>query len=257
MDVFDENDSAARTKARNKSKSKRKNDWLVSLSTAQLVLACIGVALLLVVSKISPYTFTALKSEFETIMLTDMSVREVVGRIQSVFAPEIPSNFDDVTEPESESIASGGDDTEVYEASESVCFAPFDTTVSMAVPVEGRVTSRFGYRNHPITGEFGIHNGIDIATDEGEFISAAFNGRVEDVGYNSVRGNYIVLSHGSNTKTMYLHCQQIIAPIGAIVRQGEIIATVGNTGWSTGPHLHFSIVIGGKYCNPEWLLNDL
>ena len=72
-----------------------------------------------------------------------------------------------------------------------------------------------------------------------------------------MRGNYILVAHGGETKTLYMHCSEVIAPEGAVVRQGEIIALVGNTGWSTGAHLHFSIIIGDKYCNPEWLLNDL
>lgn len=251
MEAFDETYSGARERNRNKKKKINKKDWLVSLSTVQLVLACVGVALLLLVSKFSPYTFSALKAEFDSIMQTDMSVREVAGRIHSAFVPEIPQT----AEPQGE--ASGGEDTEIYEATENVCFAPFDTTVEMLIPVSGRITSRFGYRTHPITGKFGVHNGIDISAPEGTPISAAFNGRVEEVGHNSVRGNYILISHGGDTKTLYLHCSEITAPEGAVVRQGEIVAKVGNTGWSTGPHLHFSIIIGGKYCNAEWLMNDL
>ena len=102
-----------------------------------------------------------------------------------------------------------------------------------------------------------VLKGQKIGDGEGTDILAAFDGRVEEIGYNSVRGNYIQLSHGGGTKTLYLHCSEIIAPEGAVVRQGEVIARVGNTGWSTGAHLHFSISVGGKYCNPEWLINDV
>ncbi len=255
LESFDETYLAMPERSRNKKKNEKKKDWLVSLSTAQLVLASLGVVLLLIISKASPYTFSALKAEFNDIMQTDMSVSEVAGRIHSAFSPQVQQNFD-ADEPESESTASGGDDTALYEATQNVCFAPFDTTVSMLMPVEGEITSPFGYRNHPITGKFGIHNGIDIAASEGTPIAAAFNGRVEEVGYNEVRGNYMLLSHGGDTQTLYLHCSEIVAPEGAVVRQGETIAKVGNTGWSTGPHLHFSILIGGKYCNAEWLMND-
>jgi len=221
-----------------KRKNRRKGDWLVEVSSVQLVLACIGVILVLLVSKLSPVTFSGLKSEFDALMQNDIGAKEKVS--VSVDA----------------SFAAGGED-EKYEATENVCFAPFDTTVEMTMPTNGRITSRFGYRYHPITGEFGVHNGTDIAAPEGTPIFAAFNGKVEEVGYNSVRGNYILLSHGGDTKTLYLHCSEITAPEGAVVRQGEVIAKVGSTGYSTGPHLHFSILIGGKYCNPEWLINDL
>ena len=251
MDEFDEtySDSRRIKAGKNKKRNSKKHDWLVSLSTVQLVLACIGIALLFAVSKSSPSTFLALKDEFYTFMQTDMSVREVAGRIYSVIAPE-----EKTTEEVS---ASGGEDTETYEATQNVCFAPFDTTVDIVMPAEGEITSRFGYRYHPITGKFGVHNGTDIAAPEGTPIYAAFNGRVEEIGYNSVRGNYILLSHGGDTQTLYLHCSEIVAPEGAVVRQGEIIAKVGSTGYSTGAHLHFSILIGGQYCNPEWLINDL
>ncbi len=252
MSGFDETYSDSAVRKNHKKKKEKKSDWLVSLSSAQLVLAVIGVVLVFALSKMSPMTFSALRDEFNLIMQTDMSISETLGRIRSVFSPGViqPVN-------QEESTAAGGEDVEVYMAEDNVCFAPLDTTVKMVVPVNGEITSRFGYRNHPITGKFGIHNGTDIAAPEGTDILAAFDGRVEEIGFNKVRGNYILLSHGGETKTLYMHCSEIIAPKGAVVRQGEVIARVGNTGWSTGPHLHFSISVGGKYCNPEWLINDV
>ncbi len=255
MDEFDEafSDSHRRKSEKNKKRMNKKHDWLVAMSSVQLVLAMIGIALLFAVSKVSPITFSALKTEFEAFMQTDMSIREVVNRVYTVF---IPTEEADGNVKEGIS-AAGGDDIATYEATENVCFAPFDTTVDIVMPTEGEITSRFGYRYHPITGKFGVHNGTDIAAPEGTPIYAAFNGRVEEIGYNSVRGNYILLSHGGDTQTLYMHCSEIVAPEDSVVRQGEIIAKVGNTGYSTGPHLHFSILIGGKYCNPEWLINEL
>ena len=223
-------DSQNKRSKKNKKKTDRKNDWLVVISSVQLALALLGVALTMLISKVSPSTFSSLKTEFDLLMQKDIGVFDFSG--------------------------SGGVD-EKYEATENVCFAPPDTTVSMVVPAEGRISSRFGYRQHPITGNFGIHNGTDIAAPEGTPIYAAFNGTVEEVGYNSARGNYVLLSHGGDTQTLYLHCSEIVAPEGAVVRGGEIIAKVGSTGDSTGPHLHFSIKIGGKYCNPEWLMDDI
>ncbi len=250
MDGFDESYPKKRTAVSKKKSKNSKPDWLVGISSAQLVLAVMGIALLLLISKASPAGFNDLRARFNSIMNTDMSVSQVVNAVKNL----IP----DISVPEEEtSLPSGGEDIALYEATDNVCFAPIETTVDICLPVKGEVTSRFGYRTHPITGKFGIHNGLDIAAPEGTKISAAFNGVVEEVGYNKVRGNYILVAHGGETKTLYMHCSQIIAPEGAVVRQGEIIALVGNTGWSTGAHLHFSIIIGGKYCNPEWLLNDL
>lgn len=250
MDGFDETYPRKRTAVSKKKKQNTKPDWLVGVSSAQLTLAVIGIALLLLISKASPAGFNDLRARFNAIMSTDMSVSQVVNAVKN-FIPEM------TTAVEETSLPSGGEDIALYEATENVCFAPIETTVDICMPVEGGFTSRFGYRTHPITGKFGIHNGLDISAPEGTKISAAFNGVVEEVGYNKVRGNYILVAHGGETKTLYMHCSEIIAPEGAVVRQGEIIALVGNTGWSTGAHLHFSIIIGGKYCNPEWLLNDL
>ncbi len=258
MDGFDE--TYAKTKPNNKRrKRKTKSDWLVSLSAAQLSLAAAGVALLLAVMQFSPASFNALRAEFDRIMQVDMSAAQVVAQIRS-FAERGRAESKEAAlaqDVEESTAASGGEDVEIYEASSNVCFAPFDVTVEMTIPVSGEITSPFGYRKHPVTGEFGVHNGTDIAAAEGTPIAAAFNGRVEETGYNSVRGNYILLSHGGSTKTLYMHCSEIAAEKGAVVRSGEIIARVGNTGLSTGPHLHFSISVNGKYCNPEWLLNDI
>ncbi len=254
MGSFDENAVDAREKKKNKKKNDRSKDWLVALSSVQLILACICIAVLLLISRISPVGFSVLKDEFARIMQTDMSVSEVMGRIHSAFEPQVKQNYET---QETSNVASGGEDTALYAATQNVCFAPFDVTVEPILPVQGEVTSRFGYRTHPITKKFGIHNGTDIAAPEGTPIAAALNGRVEETGFNNVRGNYILLSHGTNTQTLYLHCSEIVAQEGAVVRQGEIIARVGNTGWSTGPHLHFSVLIGGKYCNPEWIFDDL
>lgn len=204
MESFDEtySDSRKKKSEKNNKRNNRKKDWLVSLSSVQLLLACIGVVLLLLVSKLSPATFSALKTEFESLMQSDIGTDKTVS-------------LSDVTEI----FAAGGED-EKYEATENVCFAPFDTTVNMIVPTQGRITSRFGYRYHPITGKFGIHNGTDIAAPEGTPIYAAFNGRVEEIGFNSIRGNYILVSHGGDTQTLYMHCSEILAPEDALVRQG-------------------------------------
>ena len=246
MESFDE--TYSRTKPKSKKKFNKKRDWLVNISTVQLVLAAAGIVLILLAGRFFPASFNSLKAEFNRIMQTDMTVSQIVETVKTAVK---------YYEPETEPVSAGGEDTALYKATAEVCFAPLDTTVEMCVPVQGRISSKFGYRVHPVTGEFGIHNGTDIAAEEGTPIQAAFNGTVEEIGFTSARGNYIILAHGGETRTVYLHCSEIVAPEGAKVRAGEIIAKVGSTGRSTGPHLHFSIKVNGKYCNPEWLLNDL
>lgn len=118
----------------------------------------------------------------------------------------------------------------------------------------GTVTSPFGERINPITSEAEHHNGVDVAAPEGTPIHLAFSGVVIEVGESDVYGNYVLVDHSNGLYTRYCHCSTVLAETGYILKKGEIIALVGNTGWSTGPHLHLEVISNGKYCNPEWLI---
>ncbi len=116
------------------------------------------------------------------------------------------------------------------------------------------ISSPFGYRINPVTKNFSFHSGIDIAADEGEKIKAAFFGTVSAVSYDDISGKYIEITHSGGLVTRYLHCSQILAEEGMVVRAGETIALVGSTGRSTGPHLHFVIELDGEKVNPLYVL---
>ncbi len=125
------------------------------------------------------------------------------------------------------------------------------------IPVEGgRYTSYFGFRTNPITGEYGFHTGLDIAASEGTRIRAALNGEVTKIGEDSRAGKYIFLTHSDGVVTFYCHCKEILAPLGAKIRQGETIAFVGSTGWSTGPHVHFEVRKNNIRYDPLKLLEN-
>lgn len=141
-------------------------------------------------------------------------------------------------------------------APEGATFAQVMVSGKVKPPVTGVVTSEFHYRDHPVTGEGDFHNGIDIAAPWGKDILAALPGVVIDVGESDIYGNTITIQHGKNLQTFYAHCSQILAPLGAAVRQGDRIARVGSTGVSTGPHLHFSVLVDGLYTDPYWVLRD-
>ncbi len=123
------------------------------------------------------------------------------------------------------------------------------------MPVSGTLTSSYGYRTDPFTGEIALHNGLDIAADEGAPIMAAVSGTVE-LAKNTTGdyGNYIILNHGG-FKTLYGHCKSLEVKKGDIVSAGDVIATCGNTGRSTGSHLHFEVRIGDKRIDPTPFLN--
>ena len=126
-----------------------------------------------------------------------------------------------------------------------------DDTAKIVAPVDSsRYTSQFGYRINPITNVRAFHTGLDIAAPLGTKIKAAYNGTVSKTGEDSHSGKYIFLTHANGLETFYCHCSEIIAEKGAKIRQGETIALVGSTGWSTGPHLHFEIHKNGKRLDP-------
>ncbi|MBR3848416.1 MAG: peptidoglycan DD-metalloendopeptidase family protein [Oscillospiraceae bacterium] len=113
------------------------------------------------------------------------------------------------------------------------------------------ITSYYGTRKDPITKKTSMHTGIDIGAGMGSNIYAANSGTVIVAGWSSKGyGNYVVIDHGGGKSTLYAHMSKIKTTKGAKVAQGDVIGLVGSTGWSTGPHLHFEILINGNHTNP-------
>jgi murein DD-endopeptidase MepM/ murein hydrolase activator NlpD len=113
-----------------------------------------------------------------------------------------------------------------------------------------RITSSFGPRTAPVAGASTNHKGIDIGASSGSAILAAAAGRVTTATYSSSAGNYVVISHGNGISTVYMHASALYVSEGQTVSQGQTIAAVGSTGFSTGPHLHFGVIVNGSYVNP-------
>ncbi|MFH1684371.1 MAG: peptidoglycan DD-metalloendopeptidase family protein [Candidatus Margulisiibacteriota bacterium] len=120
----------------------------------------------------------------------------------------------------------------------------------MAWPLRGRITSRFGYRRHPLWGGRHKHTGLDVAGKHGTPIRAADAGEVIFSGWWDGYGKAVVIDHGRKTTTVYGHMSRIYKGVGAIVAKGQIIGLVGSTGYSTGPHLHFEVRKNGKPVDP-------
>lgn len=118
-------------------------------------------------------------------------------------------------------------------------------------PSSKRITSAFGPRKQPTAGASTYHKGIDIGASTGSAIVAAASGRVTTATYSASAGNYITISHGNGMSTTYMHCSALYVSAGDIVEQGDTIAAVGSTGYSTGPHLHFGVIKNGSYVNPQ------
>ncbi len=120
-------------------------------------------------------------------------------------------------------------------------------------PVEGRVSTEFGMIRYINKEESGRHSGIDIAAARGTPVKAANNGVVRLAMMLKVTGNTIIIDHGCNIYSSYAHLDKLLVEEGAEVKKGDIIGEVGSTGFSTGPHLHWSTTIGTLYINPESL----
>lgn len=117
-------------------------------------------------------------------------------------------------------------------------------------PSYTRISDDYGNRQHPILGVTRFHNGVDMAAPGGSPILAAYNGTVVAAAYNASMGNYVMIDHGDNLFTIYMHASALYVSKGQEVVKGQKIAAVGTTGRSTGNHLHFSVRLNGNYVSP-------
>jgi len=123
-------------------------------------------------------------------------------------------------------------------------------------PVTGRVAgSGFGWRVDPITGQSALHTGLDFQADTGTPILAAAGGVVVTQEFHPAYGNMIEVDHGNQLVTRYAHASRVLVKQGDIVRRGQKIAEIGTTGRSTGPHLHFEVLVQGVFQDPQKFLN--
>ncbi|MDR1438536.1 MAG: M23 family metallopeptidase, partial [Clostridiales bacterium] len=118
------------------------------------------------------------------------------------------------------------------------------------LPGYSTLSSPYGTRVHPVTGKKKMHTGIDIPAPTGTDIVAAKGGTVIISGVQGGYGNAVVISHGDGLTTLYGHCSKLLVKVGQTVKQGEVIAKVGSTGVSTGPHLHFEVRKDGATAQP-------
>ena len=120
-------------------------------------------------------------------------------------------------------------------------------------PINGVLTSAFGWREHPTQGGTKFHYGVDLAAETGCEIVAFADGEVFAVGQSSTLGKYIILVHAGGYRTLYAHCSEILVRNGSVV-MGEVIACVGESGSVTGAHLHFELQDGALYLNPIYYI---
>lgn len=163
--------------------------------------------------------------------------KAVTGASAGITAAALPEIRDVTSEPE----------TSVLSAS---YVSEPQTDTDMETPVSGILSSPWGERTDPLTGKLKMHEGIDIEANKGANIKAALDGTVKEAGSSPSYGNYIRLSHEGGFETLYAHCSVLNVKKGEKVRQGDVIAKVGDSGASVGVHLHFEVLKDGQPMNP-------
>ena len=153
-----------------------------------------------------------------------------------------------VEEPKQQTTAKSQTKTsESFSTSYKVAYEKTSLGITLTKPIAGgyTITSRFGKRSR------GLHTGLDIASPSGTPIKATAAGKVIYAGWKGSYGNLVIISHGNGVQTYYAHCSKIYVTAGQSVSQGETISAVGNTGNSTGPHLHLEVRVNGVAQNPQ------
>lgn len=256
-----------------KTKEKTKTDYFIRLILLQSFLSLIIVSGIFLTSKIAPNLFAEMKEDYARIMQNDMSAGEIADKLRDaaeyVFRPvnnaetamsqNILTTYEVTSDETGEKIAvgeiingSGGDDAD---SAKGTSLDNYFVNANPVMPVkDARITSRFGYRIHPITEKRGFHTGLDMAAAEGTPVSAVYYGKVTKTGEDDSWGKYVLVEHSEGFETFYCHLSEIYVQDGAVIRQGETLGLVGSTGMSTGPHLHFEVKINDIRVDPELLL---
>lgn len=246
------------------SKSKKVTDPFCKIIFIQFFACAFMVALLFLVCKLGGAK--DLKEKYKQIMSDDVSFAQVVSSAkevaESVMKPVSAPNTVEIiqknsvaeNEQKEESTELTKKEEDTYEKSGERTVAQvmslFSDSDSIISPAHGAITSHFGNRTDPISGITKLHSAIDIAINEGTRVSAAWDGIVTKAGYDDTAGNYVWMIHKNGCETLYCHCSKLLVKKGDVIRAGEYIALSGNTGYSTGPHLHFGIKKNGQMVDP-------
>lgn len=126
--------------------------------------------------------------------------------------------------------------------------------VPSTTPVQGPIGSGFGFRSDPFTGRAALHTGLDFPADIGTPVQAAAGGVVVSIDPHPAYGNLVEIDHGNGLLTRYAHLSKLLVKSGDLVKRGQVVAWVGNSGRSTGPHLHFEVLVEGVPQNPARFL---
>ena len=233
-----------------------KKDFFTVIMIVQIVLCVILVAGMIISFNGSGNFLDIILESYNALMEDDFTEDDAKTAFSEIIAVVTVENKN---QNELNLKAAGGKDIEFssLETLEGISFENIDTDFSMQLPLKDFVvTSDFGYRYNPVTGEPGIHTGIDMAADYGDSIFAAADGIVADAAWDNSYGNYVKLLHEDNTISIYAHCSSLCVSEGETLSAGEKIAEVGSTGASTGNHLHFEVRKDNIRINPRNYIDE-
>lgn len=246
-----------------------KKDFFVSVMIVQSVVCAILVIFMLLSARSDGKFASLMKEGYLKFMTADFSgedfseafknVSEYVAVFAEDDAQQAEAVFADTAQEETSEAepATGGVNLEFssLETLEGVSLENVRIDFEMIEPLDDyEITSSFGYRVSPVSGETGIHTGLDMAAPYGTPIYAAADGTVVDSAWDNSYGYYVKVLHSDHTVSIYAHCSALCADAGDEVEQGEKIAEVGSTGASTGNHLHFEVRKDNIRINPEYIL---
>jgi len=194
---------------------------------------------------------TFLEKNREIFNKMQQDVRKVMNDLQASIEQ---MGFKEVYEPTDEEITDNKTNINESLANGEAFAAEYYPNI-YPVSKDSRLTSGYGYRKDPFTGKRAFHGGIDLAVPENTEVISCGAGKIVKAGYNRTNGNFIIIDHGNKYKSYYGHLSQLLVKKDNEVKKGQVIGLSGNTGMSTGPHLHFQITLDGKTIDPLTIIN--
>ena len=245
----------AENKAAVSAKKDRRRLWQMTVS-AMILIGVIALKLLAPQS-VSRYRETLLdlighNTDFVAVFSEVGRAADLDGGIKEVLNDAYVAVFGAA---DSGSQTGGNTDYSAENTPPNVCLTQQVLGFDYIEPVAGAVTDGFGYRDHPIDGDMRFHYGVDMEANSGDVICSFADGTVTAVGESSDLGKYITVLHGNGYTTLYAHCSRITASSAQQVKAGDPIAEVGDTGRTTGPHLHFEMHRDTTYLNPVYYVS--
>lgn len=221
-----------------------------------IICAAIFVIYLTMKNISSPYT-NFLTSKTSEVLRVDTNISPVILSVREFFSSLNITNEKLKSVFNNQTLGANVNQTPIIPADmqDKIFDANLLKDKGFALPVNGVITSGFGFRINPITKVNEFHEGVDIDAKAGEDIKATLDGLVLEARNSQSLGNYVKLKHSDDITSTYAHASSLTVKEGQLVSKGEIIAKAGSTGLSEGDHLHFELRKGDKIINPQSILN--